>query len=65
MLVLVSQRLEDCNLHLQLQNLPKIVICFVGNGGVRFREPVCSVPTMASALGAVLSVLNERFHSWD
>jgi len=36
-----------------LEHSPRITICFIGNGGVRFREPVCWVPDMASAVAAV------------
>jgi hypothetical protein len=32
-----------------LGNLPRMVNCLVGNGGVRFREPACCAPAMASA----------------
>ena len=33
---------------------PRIVICRVGNGGIRFREPVCCGPDMASVAASVL-----------
>lgn len=49
----------------QIRHKASIVICLVGKGWVRFRELVCCAPAMASAVAAVLSVLDVRFHSWD
>jgi hypothetical protein len=53
-----SLRLADSRLPegaLQNRNSPKIVICLVGKGGVRFREPVCCAPDMATVTLFVLS----------
>lgn len=34
-------------------NVPRIVICFVGNGGVRLRAPVCPAADCMSATSSV------------
>jgi hypothetical protein len=71
MLVLVSEdfrkKKSTATTQLYLQNLPRIVICLIGKGWIRFREPVSCSPTMASAVVAVLSVPEVRLHnsSWS